>query len=129
MEMDNKWIFSQRYSTDGITNKCSEKLGDVSTTFEGYGKARLRYRLCESQGNVQVYLDNESCTSVEECTSITDDATGIATVDFEFNPFTTLKIAEVGDAMVDIVSLDLGCRGNNLFEFKIIMTTTKILID
>ena len=105
MEEGNKWSFSRSYSEDGIQNKCQKKIGEVSTTFEGYGKARLRYRPCEEGGNVQVYIDNE------EHKGKTDENTGIQTVDFDFNSFTTLKIKEGGNSMVNIISLDLGCRG------------------
>ena len=105
MEEGNKWSFSRSYSEDGIQNKCQKKIGEVSTTFEGYGKARLRYRPCEEGGNVQVYIDNE------EHKGKTDENTGIQTVDFDFNSFTTLKIEEGDNSMVNIISLDLGCRG------------------
>ena len=105
MQEDNKWSFRRSPSEDGIQNKCQHKIGEVSTTFEGYGKARLRFRPCEDGGNVKVYIDKE------EFQSNTDQSTGIQTVDFKFNSFTTLKIVEVGNSMVNIISLDLGCRG------------------
>ena len=112
MEAGNKWSFSPSYFEDGIQKKCQHKIGEVSTTFEGYGKARLRYRLCKEGGNVQVYVDDK------EIPSKTDENTDIQTVDFEFNSFTTLKIKEGGNSMVNIISLDLGCRGikNDIFK-------------
>ena len=97
MQEDNKWSFRRSPSEDGIQEKCQHKIGEVSTTFEGYGKARLRFRPCEDGGSVKVYIDKE------EYQSKTDQSTGIQTVDFEFNSFTTLKIREVGKSMVNIM--------------------------
>ena len=105
MQEGGKWRFSRIYREDGIQDKCKKKVGEVSTTFEGYGKARLRYKICD-QGNVNVYLDEQELDS-----ETSDPSTGIFTIDFEFTPASKLKIEEDDIAMVDLISLDLGCRG------------------
>ena len=105
MEEDGRWSFSRRYHEDAIQDKCKKKVGEVSTTFEGYGRGRLRYKIC-NQGNVNVYLDKQELDS-----GTSDPSTGIFTIDFDFEPVSKLKIKEDDIAMVDIVSLDLGCRG------------------
>ena len=114
MEKDSKWTFNNGYRDDGITNMCSKKIGDVSTTFEGYGKARLRYKIC-NEGSVKVSLERDGVREEWKSGDTLDASTGIYTVDFDFNPYSQLKIAEEGVAIVNILSLELGCKGTTYY--------------
>ena len=114
MEKDSRWTFNNGYRDDGITTKCSKKIGDVSTTFEGYGKARLRYKIC-NEGSVKVSLERDGVPEEWKSEDTLDATTGIHTVDFDFNPYSQLKIEEEGVAMVHIISLELGCKGTKYY--------------
>ena len=114
MEKDSRWTFNNGYQDDGITTKCSKKIGDVSTTFEGYGKARLRYKIC-NEGSVKVSLERDGKVQEWKSEDTLDATTGTHTVDFDFNPYSQLKIAEEGVAMVHIISLELGCKGTTYY--------------
>ena len=108
MSEDLKWIFNSNYPNDPFASKCSEKMGDVYTQFEGYGVGKLTYGGC-SKGRVEVYLDGELISHIKKDTPS-------KVVEFNFAPYSKLEIKEVDEeAVIEIISLEVGCKGIRVY--------------
>ena len=109
MSEDLKWIFNSNYPNDPFASKCSEKMGDVYTQFEGYGVGKLTYGGC-SKGRVEVYLDGELISHIKKDTPS-------KVVEFNFAPYSKLEIKEVDEeAVIEIISLEVGCKGIKIYK-------------
>ena len=109
MSEDLKWIFNSNYPNDPFASKCSEKMGDVYTQFEGYGVGKLTYGGC-SKGRVEVYLDGELISHIKKDTPS-------KVVEFNFAPYSKLEIKEVDEeAVIEIISLEVGCKGMKIYK-------------
>ena len=109
MSEDLKWIFNSNYPNDPFTSKCSEKMGDVYTQFEGYGVGKLTYGGC-SKGRVEVYLDGELISHIKKDTPS-------KVVEFNFAPYSKLEIKEADEeSVIEIISLEVGCKGIKIYK-------------
>ena len=103
----NGWYFDPNYPVQELS--CSSKIGEVTAQFQGFGFGQLTYRSCNG-GKIEVFVNDVLLTTID---------IGIAgyiellKVEFDFTPYTKLKIKEIDDkSILNLRSLDLGCRGN-----------------
>ena len=82
-----------------------KKMGNIQTTFTGYGTGILQYGGC-GKGRVEVYLNDERIDFIGA-----DESSKL--VEFHFSPHSRLELKEMEDeSVIDVISLQLGCRGN-----------------
>ena len=104
MTIQGKWKFDPTSSDDAYATRCGKKIGSISTQFEGYGVGKLMYGNC-GKGRVDVRLNTEFIDYIEADTPY-------KTINFHFAPFDKLVLEERTEAVIDLVSLDVGPRGN-----------------
>ena len=105
MSEDDKWIFDANFDGDPFEARCTKKMGNIHTTFGGYGTGILVYGGC-GKGRVDVYLNDERIDFI-------DGAETSKRLEFHFSPHSKLELRETEDeSVVDLISLQVGCRGN-----------------
>ena len=104
MTSQGKWTFNANLQGDPFASRCAQKMGRLSTKFEGYGVGKLMYGNC-GKGRVDVRLNNEFIDYIEADTPY-------KTINFHFAPFDKLVLEERTEAVIDLISLDVGPRGN-----------------
>ena len=104
MSEQDKWIFDANFQGDPFTSRCSNKMGNIHTTFAGYGTAILEYGGC-GKGRVEVHLNDVRIDFI-------DGAETSKRLEFHFSPHSTLELRETEDeSIIDLISLEVGCRG------------------
>ena len=106
MTSNGKWNFDAKYNDDPFAQRCTTKMGTISTRFEGFGVGKLIYGNC-GKGRVEVYLNDQRLDFM-----MIDTDTPFKTLNFHFAPFDKLELREKGSAVIDLISLDVGPRGN-----------------
>ena len=105
MMKHGKWDFDANFHDDPFVERCVKNIGRISTRFEGFGVAKLMYGNC-GKGKVEVYLNDVKKDWLE-----TTDMQ-LKTFNFHFGPFDKLELREKDSAVIDLISLDVGPRGN-----------------
>ena len=105
MSQQDKWVFDANYQEDPFEAKCTKKMGKIHTMFTGYGTGILEYGGC-GKGRVEVFLNDERIDFIGA-----DETSKL--VEFHFSPHSRLELKEMEDeSVIDVISLQLGCRGN-----------------
>ena len=105
MTSQGKWTFNANLQGDPFASRCAQKMGRLSTKFEGYGVGKLMYGNC-GKGRVDVKLNDQRIDFIEADTPF-------KTINFFFAPFDKLELEEIdSEAVIDLISLDVGPRGN-----------------
>lgn len=111
------WVFNIDYHKDddnfAFTENCrhgktwygykSQGIGTSMATFTGSGTAILNYGNCHNEGKVSVSLNGILLDSV-------DANKRSKLITFDFSPNDVLIIAELGDGIIKLNSLELKCR-------------------
>ena len=106
MKEVGNWKFDAKYSDDPFAERCSKKMGRISTQFQGYGVGKLMYGNC-GKGKVEVRLNGKKVEG-----SLINKNTPLKTLEFHFAPFDKLELVEKDDdSVLDLISLNVGPRG------------------
>ena len=121
MSEQDKWMFNANFQGDPFKARCTKKMGDIQTTFGGYGTGILKYGGC-GKGRVEVHLNDERIDFI-------DGNEASKRVEFHFSPHSKLELRETEDeSVIDLISLQVGCRGKLCYHkiyFRSLLSNVK----